>query len=230
VTPLRAVAMLALAFACGHALLPSARVTEELQGFLAESVEQTVTRLTAPTVCADEPVARFDVAPALGPLARALHGTGRGAEVGALSDTLCGAGVVVTRELAPWLVGEARGFEAANPEELLAGATASAGAAFRAAIEPELGERIGATLDAALAEAGVPRSVEALREAARSLPLEREVSVDPTAAVRERWPETFFAVLAEEEARLRADTADAIARIATRRPPMTGEGAPRGDR
>ncbi|MEN8160609.1 MAG: DUF4197 family protein [Myxococcota bacterium] len=229
-TPLRFVAMLVLGFACAHTLLPSAQVDAELRTLLTGAVERSVARLTAPTACAEEPAAGFDVAPALGPLARALHGTGRGAEVAALANALCAAGAGVTRELAPWLGEQARSFEAANPEELLTGASAPAATAFRTAIEPELGERIGATLEGSLAEAGVRQAIEALRDAARSLPLERDVPVDPDAVLRERWPETFFSVLAEEEARLRADPADALARIASRRPPSTGGAALRGDR
>ncbi len=220
--PLRFAGTLLLAFACGHALLPSARANSALQALLASGVERSVARLTAPGACADEPATRIDVATALGPLARALHGTGRGPRLAALATALCRAGGRLTAALEPWLVAQAEAFEAAQPEALMTGAPGAATAAFRTAIEPGFRERFAAGLEVALLESGVPEALDAVREAAARLPLPREVALDPEAALQEHWPEVFFAVLGEEEARLREAADGAVARLAARRPQTAG--------
>jgi hypothetical protein len=215
VTTPRLVGTLLLAIACGHASMPAARADSALQALLATGVERSIARLAAAGVCEEEPTVRIDLTNALGPLARALHGTGRGARLASLDAALCSAGREALQEQGPWLAAEAQRFEVAHPEEVLAGAPGAATASYRAAIEPELSERFSAGLPAALDAAEVPDALAAVRAAAKSLPLSREVSFDTEAAVRARWTDAFFQVLAEEEARVRAES---------------GEDAPRGDR
>ena len=195
--------------------MPAARADSALQALLAAAVERSIARLAAAGVCEEEPTVRIDLTNALGPLARALHGTGRGARLATLDAALCSAGREALQEQGPWLAAEAQRFEAAHPEDVLSGASGTAMAAYRAAIETELGERFSAGLPAALDAAEVADALAAVQAAAESLPLSREVSFDTEAAVRACWTDAFFQVLAEEEARVRAES---------------GEDAPRGDR
>jgi hypothetical protein len=211
VTTPRLLGTLLLAIACGHALMPAARADSALQALLAAAVEQSIARLAAVGVCEEEPTVRIDLTNALGPLARALHGTGRGARLASLDAALCSAGREALQEQGPWLAAEAQRFEAARPEEVLAGAAAAATTAYRAAIEPEFSERLSAGLPAALGAAEVPEALAAVRAAAESLPLSREVSFDTEAAVRARWTEAFFQVLAEEEAGVRDASGESMA-------------------
>jgi hypothetical protein len=230
VTTLRLVGVLLVAIACGHAMLPAARVDSALQGLLETAVERSLGRLAAADVCHAEPTVRFDLTNALGPLARALQGTGQGARLATLDAALCSAGRQALHDQGPWLAAEAQRLEAEHPEEVLAGAPGAATAAYRAVIEPEFRERFSAGLPAALDAAEVPDALAALRAAAESLPLPRAVSLDPEAALRERWPDAFFEILAEEEARVRDESGEPIARLAARRAgPARGE-APWGDR
>ena len=229
-TTLRLLGTLLLAIACGHALMPAASADSALQALLATAAERSAVRFAAVGACEAEPTLRIDLSNRLGPLARALHGTGRGAQLATLGAALCGAGTMALRDLDPWLTAQARSFEAARPEEVLRGEPGTATAAFRAAIEPEFRERFSARLPAALDGAGVSEALAVLRASAASLPLPREVSLDPAAALRERWPDAFFRVLVEEETRVRDESNDSIAKPAAgRRWPAGGE-ALRGDR
>jgi hypothetical protein len=209
VTLPRFLGLLLLAIACAHALLPSSRESTALRDLLGTAAERSVARLGREGGF-DEEAARIDLVAELGPLARALHGVGMGARVSALESALARAAERATAEVGPWLREEAERFAPADPDAMLAGAPGTATLAFRTAVEPELAERLRAAAQDVVADAGVAEALAQLRDGAARLPLPREVALDPAAFVSERVRAAFFAVLAEEEARLRANaSADA---------------------
>jgi hypothetical protein len=209
VTLPRFLGLLLLAIACAHALLPSTRESAALRELLVPAVERSVERLGREGGFG-EAAARIDLGSQLGPLARALHGVGMGARVIALESALQRAGERATAEVGPWLRERAGRFAAPDPDAVLAGPPDAATAAFRAAVEPELVERLRPAAQRAVADAGAAAALAQVREGAARLPLPREVALDPAALVSERVRAAFFTVLAEEEARLRANaSADA---------------------
>jgi hypothetical protein len=217
-TTLRWAGMLLLAIACSHALVPAARSDLELQALLETATQRAVARLASAEACEVEPTLRIDLTEALGPLARALHGTGRGSQLSALDAALCSAGSRALFDQGSWLASEALRFEVGHPEEVLAGATGGATAAYRAAIEPDFRERYSAGLPAALEAAEAPEALAAVRASAEALPLPRALRFDAEAELRERWPGVFFRVLAEEEARVRDESRESVASFVPRRP------------
>jgi hypothetical protein len=209
VTLPRFLGLLLLAIACAHALPPSSRESTALRDLLGTAAERSVARLGREGGF-DEEAARIDLTAELGPLARALHGVGMGARVSALESALARAAERATAEVGPWLREEAERFAPADPDAMLAGAPGTATLAFRTAVEPELAERLRAAAQDVVADAGVAEALAQLRDGAARLPLPREVALDPAAFVSERVRAALFAVLAEEEARLRANaSADA---------------------
>jgi hypothetical protein len=208
VTWLRSLALLALAIACGHALLPAARSTAAVSELLGVAVERSVARLGREGGYEDEASARTPLPVQLGPLGRALRGTGMGERVSALEAALNRAAERATAELGPWLREEAARFVPAEPAAVLAGPPDAATLAFRAAVDPGLEERHRQVAKLAVADAGLPEALARVRQGAARLPLPRDVSLDPVALVCERVRVAFFAVLADEEARLRANAID----------------------
>jgi hypothetical protein len=207
VTLPRFFALLLLAIACAHALLPAARESAALRELLGPAVARSVERLGREGGF-DEAAARIDLVAQLGPLARALHGVGMGGRVRALESALARAAERATADVGPWLREEAERFAPADPDAVLAGPPDAATLAFRAAVELGLVERLRPAAESAVAEAGVPEALAQVREGAARLPLPREVALDPAAVVSERVRAAFFTVLAEEEARLRANSSD----------------------
>lgn len=204
----RLFALLLIAIACAHALLPSARESAALRDLLTAAVERSVTRLGREGGFADEAAARIELAARLGPLGRALHGLGMGERVNALEAALARASERATAELGPWLHGEAARFRPEDPDALLDGAPGAASLAFRAAVEPELGARLRPIAERAVEDAAVPGALARVRDGAARLPLPREVALDPVGLVSERVRAAFFAVLADEESTLRANASD----------------------
>jgi hypothetical protein len=205
VTLPRFLGLLLLAIACAHTLVPSARESAALRELLGTAVERSVARLGREGGF-DEEAARIDLAAQLGPVARALHGVGMGARVIALESVLARAAERATAEVGPWLREEALRFAPADPDAVLSGPPDAATLAFRAGVEPDLAERLRKAAEGAVADAGVAEALAQVRDGAARLPLPREVALDPPAFVSERVRAAFFAVLAEEEARLRANT------------------------
>jgi hypothetical protein len=208
VTLPRFLGLLLLAIACAQALLPAAREGAALRELLGAAVERSVERLGREGGFEEEAAARIDLAARLGPLTRALHGVGMGPRVSALESALARAAERATSEVGPWLREEADRFAPADPDAVLAGPSDAATLAFRAAVEPGLTERLGPAAERAVADAGVPEALAHVREGASRLPLPRELALDPAALVSERVRAAFFAVLAEEEAGLRANASD----------------------
>jgi hypothetical protein len=208
VTLARVVGLLLLAVACGHALLPAVRDGAALRDLLGVAVERSVARLAREGGFEEETAARIDLATQLGPLARALHGMGMGPRVIALESALDRAAERATAELGPWLREEAGRYAPADPTAVLAGPPDAATLAFRASVEPGLAERLRPAVERAVADAGVPEALARVREDAARLPLARDVPFDPVALVNERVRVAFFAVLADEEARLRVNARD----------------------
>jgi len=204
VTLARGAGLLLLAVACGHALLPAVRDGAALRDLLGVAVERSVARLARAGGFEEETAARSDLASQLGPLARGLHGMGMGRRVIALDSALDRAAERATAELGPWLREEAGRYAPLDPSAVLAGPPDAATLAFRASIEPGLAERLPPAAERAVADAGVPEALAHVREGAARLPLPRDVTLDPVVLVSERVRVAFFAVLAEEEGKLRS--------------------------
>jgi hypothetical protein len=199
----RLVGLLLLAVACAHALRPAARESAALRELLGPAVARSVERLGREGGFDDEP-AYIGLAEQLGPAARALHGVGMGARVVALESALARAAERATAEVGPWLREEAEDFSPVDADALLAGPPGAVTQAFRAAVEGELDERLRAAAERADEGSGVADALARLRDAAARLPLPREVALDPPSFVAERVRTAFFALLADEELRLRA--------------------------
>jgi len=210
VTLPRLLALLVLAIACAHALIPQQRESGAVQDLLTAAVERSVARLGREGGFAEEPAARIDLALRLGPLGRALHGLGMGTRVALLEAALERASERATAELGPWLGEEAARFAPEAPDAVLRDPPGAAALAFRAAVEPDLAARLRPAAERAVEEAGVAAAMARVREGGSRLPLPREVSLDPVALVSERVRAAFFTVLVEETA-LRADASDAAA-------------------
>ncbi len=207
-TWLRSLALLALAIACGHALLPAARATAAVNELLGVAVERSLARLGREGGYEEDASARISLPVQLGPLGRALHGTGMGERVSALEAALNRAAERATAEVGPWLREEAAGFAPAEPAAVLAGPPDAATLAFRAAVEAPLAERLGKGVEQALIDAGAPAALERVSEGAAQLPLPRRADLDLVAFTSERVRAAFFAVLAQEEAAVRAGGPD----------------------
>jgi hypothetical protein len=205
VTLPRLLLLLLLAFACAQALLPSVRSGASSDELLPIAVERSVTRLGREGGFDEEAAAPSDVGALLGPTARALQGMGMGERVEALELAANRAAERATAELGPWLREEAARFVPPDSED---GAPDAATAAFRAAVEPALEERLRGVVERGVADAGVPEALDGVRTSAARLPLPRDVSLDPVALVSDRMRSAFFRVLADEEARLRASERD----------------------
>jgi len=205
----RGVALGVLAIACGHAWLPAARASAALSELLGAAVERSVARLGREGGFEENPLTRIELPAELGPLARALHGTGMGERVVALEAALNRAAERATAELGPWLREEAGRFVPPDPGAVLAGAPHGATRAFQAAVAAPLAERLSPVVERALAAVGAPEALARVREGALLLPLPRNAELDLESMTSERVQATFFAVLAEEEAGIRASGGDA---------------------
>jgi hypothetical protein len=135
----------------------------------------------------------------VGPALRALRATGRGDDVAALEAALDRAARLALADAKPDI---ARAVESFSPEDDEADALA---ASFRAAFEPELRAALRPAAEKRLAEAGVPGALEGVRNAAQSLPLPRDVSLDLVSIVTERAADSFFNALADAAERLREE-------------------------
>ena len=200
----RLIALLILAIACAHVLLPAAREESALADRLPVAVERSVERLGREGAFDGEPAARLELATRLGPLARALHGFGMGERVIALEAALARAGERATAELGPWLREEAERFAEDPPDAVLESPPPAATHAFEAKLAPDLAARLRPAAERAVETSGVPEALARVREDAARLPFPREVALDPVDFVSERVRAAFFAVLADEEARLLA--------------------------
>jgi hypothetical protein len=199
----RARLLLAFALACAQAP-PSAAGSEEAVGeLLRVATERALARFAGP-----EAEAGGAALPAeLGPLARALHGTGMGDRVLELERALgLGAGRAIA-ENATWLEREAARFEPRDAGALLAGPPDAATLAFRAEVEDDLRERLRPAVERALGETGAEQALARVREGAARLPLPRDAEIDLVALTREQALAAFFMALAEEEGRIRRDPA-----------------------
>jgi hypothetical protein len=121
-----------------------------------------------------------------------------------LESALARAAERATAEVGPWLREEAEDFSPGDPDAVLAGPPGTVTQAFRAEVEGELAERLRAAAQDAVDDAGVPDALARVRDGAKRLPLPREIELDPPEFVAQRAHAAFFAVLVEEEVRLRA--------------------------
>jgi len=212
-SPSRAGALALFAIGCAHTGLPATDGADALRELLDVAVERSVARLGREGGFEESPVTRIELPVAFAPLARALHGTGHGARVVTLESALNRAAERATAELGPWLRAEAGGFVSPDPDGVLAVAPDGATRAFEAVVERPLGERLHPLVERGLADAGAPEALERVREDARLLPLPRNADLDLPSFTSERVQTTFFVVLAEEEAGIRASRGDAPARL-----------------
>ena len=215
----RLLALLLLAIACAHALMPQERESGAVRDLLTAAVERSVARLGREGGFAEEPAARIDLALRLGPLGRALHGLGMGTRVALLEAALERASERVTAELGPWLGEEAARFAPEAPDSVLRDPPGAAALAFRAAVEPDLAARLRPAAERAVEDAGVAAAIARVSEGGSRLPLPREVALDPVALVSERVRAAFFTLLVEEETALRASAAAAAEGF----PPTSGD-------
>jgi hypothetical protein len=143
--------------------------------------------------------------PELGPALRALHGTGMGGRVDALESAVERSARLALADTGPWLTESAARFAPERSETLLAGADDAISAAFRDAREADLRAQLAPAAERRLEETGAPAALADVRARASRLPLPRKVDVDLVSVVTDRAVASFFAVLAEEERRMRQE-------------------------
>jgi hypothetical protein len=191
------VVLLWIGLTCAQPPAPEDAALGPPSALLVVASEAALARLAPDAAEAGAPPVSFPVT--VGPALRALRATGRGDDVAVLEAALDRAARLALADAKPAI---ARGVESFTPEDdenLGAGALA---ASFQTVFEPELRAALQPTAEQRLGEAGAPAALEGVRNAARSLPLPRDVSLDLVSVVTERAADRFFNALADEAEQL----------------------------
>jgi hypothetical protein len=196
-------ALLGLALTCTQQPEPETTPAVGANELVAAACERALASLAPEPAAGGRTPVAFPVA--VGPALRALHGTGKGGDVGSLEAAVDRAARLALGDVGPRVAEAATTFAPADPEALDASSDDALTAEFRAKSEGELRAALHPAAEQRLAESGVREALARVRDGAARLPLPREIQLDPVALVTDQAIRIFFVALASEERQLRKE-------------------------
>ena len=183
---------------------------------LTVATDRAVALASKPGGFLDNPLIHIKPPKTLRRIGKALRAIGMGAQVDELEVGMNRAAELASREAKPVFVDAIKGMTLADAASIVRGGETAATDYFRGATEQRLRARFQPIVASSLASVGVRKQYDALVARYRALPLAEPANLDLDAYTTNKALDGLFALLAEEERKIRKDPAKRTTRLLRR--------------